>query len=125
MTLDEAIAISEEIGKGDTKRAANNRWLAQKLRILKWVDECHIIDEARRAREEMHQWQNAYFGLMHDHGRLKAENAKMRKLFYEAWDWMQRARYDGSIRANEMDEIGTKAVELGFPDYELGIEVDE
>ena len=52
-----------------------------------------------------------------------AENNKLRELFYEAWGWMQRARHDRSIRASEMDEIGTKAVELGFPDYELGIEV--
>ena len=57
--------------------------------------------------------------------RLEEENAKLRKLFYEAWEWMQRARYDRSIRANEMDEIGVKAVKLGFPDYKLGIEADE
>ena len=54
---------------------------------------------------------------------VQAENAKLRELFSEAWDWMQRARYDGSVRDDEMDEIGAKAIKLGFPDYELGMEV--
>lgn len=76
MTLDEAIAIADEIGKGDTVRAANNRWLAEKLRILKWVEECHVIDEARMAREEMHGWQAECV-------RLKAENEKLRELARE------------------------------------------
>lgn len=56
---------------------------------------------------------------------LGTENANLRNLFYEAWNWMQRARYDGSIRDYEMDEIGMKAVALGFPDYELGIEIED
>lgn len=64
-------------------------------------------------------------GLRLEVNQLKAENDKLRKLLYEAWDWMQRARYDRSIRDDEMDEIGAKAVKLGFPDYELGIEVAE
>lgn len=56
---------------------------------------------------------------------LRAENESLRELFYDAWDWMQRARHDGSIRDDEMDALGTRAVkELGFPDYELGIETD-
>ena len=54
---------------------------------------------------------------------LEHENERLRELFYESWEWMQRARYDRSIRANEMDEIGVKAIKLGFPDHELGIEV--
>ena len=61
--------------------------------------------------------------ILEEHVAMLAENAKLRELFYETWEWMQRARYDRSIRANEMDDIGVKAVKLGFPDYELGIEV--
>ena len=78
MTLDEAIAISDEIGKGDTERAANNRWLAEKLRVLKWVEDCHIIEEARRARDEMHGWQADWQKVSDENAKLREELAKAR-----------------------------------------------
>lgn len=73
MTLDEAIEMSERIGSGDSERAANNRWLAEQLRLLKFVEETHVIDEAARARREMHEWQLMW-------KRADAENAKLREL---------------------------------------------
>lgn len=86
-------------------------------RVERVVSLLHQIeDETRVAFDEHTQ-------LYHRMQSLEAENEKLRELFYEAWDWMQRASFDGSIRVYEMDEIGTKAVKLGFPDYELGIEV--
>lgn len=82
-----------------------------------------LCDENERLQDENARLRSCLSDDAENARQIMGENAELRNLFYEAWEWMQRARYDGSIRANEMDEIGTKAVELGFPDYELGIEV--
>ena len=103
MTLDEAIAKAK--ADGDTE-------------LAEWLREARGADASAR-------WFTRKLQEAHETTRnLRAENAKLRELFYEAWDWMQRARYDRSIREDEVDEIGVKAIRLGFPDYELGIEVD-
>lgn len=110
MTLDEAIAISDEIGKGDTERAANNRWLAEQLRVLKLVEDCHIIDEARRAREEMHGWQSEY-------AKLRAENAKLRELLRDAYRYINRpadASWTHMSRREARDSINGRVSEMGI-----------
>ena len=55
---------------------------------------------------------------------LQAESDALRDLAYAMWEWMGRARHDGAIRCDEMDEIGRRAVGLGLLAHELGIEVD-
>lgn len=60
----------------------------------------------------------------HVEGNLATENARLRDLAYAMWEWMGRARYDGAIRCDEMDEIGRRAVGLGLLAHELGIEAD-
>lgn len=60
----------------------------------------------------------------HVEGNLATENARLHDLAYAMWEWMCRARHDGAIRCDEMDEIGRRAVGLGLLAHELGIEVD-
>ena len=127
----EGLTDAMHYGINGLRDAADTIWeLRNKL--------CDMVDARERARvlesenaklrAERDEWHRVAVSKQDiiDHMRdARAENAKLRELFYEAWEWMQRVRYDRSIRANEMDEIGVKAVKLGFPDYELGIEVDE
>lgn len=80
-----------------------------------------------RAADTIWELRNKLAGVVDERERvraLQAENDALRDLAYDMWEWMGRARYDGAIRCDEMDEIGKRAVGLGLLAHELGIEAD-
>ena len=89
-----------------------------------------IFDAAQQmdlAADTIWELRNKLAGVVDERERVRAlqiENDALRDLAYEMWGWMGRARYDGAIRCDEMDEIGRRAVGLGLLAHELGIEAD-
>lgn len=58
---------------------------------------CDLESENARLQEQIKQFQ--------------AENARLRELFYEAWNWMQHVRYDKYIRMEKLCDKSNGYVE--------------
>jgi len=89
-----------------------------------------MYDSATRmegAADTIRELREKFSGTVDERERvweLQTESDSLRDLAYEMWEWMGRARHDGAIRCDEMDEIGRRAVGLGLLAHELGIEAD-
>ena len=109
MTIDEAIKHAEEVARtcDDSQCAKDHAQLADWLR------------ELRRARMEIDLLKTLRDGFKADAQKYKAENAKLRELLLDCWDFSHLMHGSMASRYLELGLIGKDEAR------ELGIEVEE